>query len=130
MILDRIAEGELLTDICDPPEQPHRRTIYGWMDQWPEFSHAYARAKASQADAVAEKAVKAAINATAETAHAARVKFDGYKWWAAKLNPRVYSDKVDVNHTGSITLESLVTSAVQVALPKPSPLTIDSDPQE
>ena len=43
-----------------------------------------------------------------DTAAAVRVQVDAMKWAAAKRNPRIYGERIDVNHEGKITLEGLV----------------------
>lgn len=97
-ICDRLAEGELLVDIVADERMPGRTTVWRWHTENEQFRSMFANAREAQAHTIAEKGVKIALAATAEDAHAARVKFDGYKWFASKLLPRVYGDKL--LHTG------------------------------
>lgn len=98
-ICSRMAEGELLALIVKPASMPNRATIYRWTEQNPEFRSLFTRAREQQAHAVAEKGVLMALDATPENAQAKRVQFDGYKWFASKLLPKVYGDKM--LHTGA-----------------------------
>jgi hypothetical protein len=98
-ILWRLSEGELLKDIADDPDMPHQGTIHRWAEQKPDFREAYARARQRQAHVFAERAVADGLAATPETAQAQRLKFDTGRWWASKLEPRVYAEKTI--HTGA-----------------------------
>jgi hypothetical protein len=94
-----LAEGELLTDISAERGMPTRGTLYRWAERIPGFGSLFAYAREMQAHAVAEKGVKMAAAATAETSPADRLRFDAYKWFAAKLLPKVDGDKM--LHTGA-----------------------------
>lgn len=48
---------------------------------------------------------------TPQSVQLARLKHDAFKWQAGKENPKKYGDKVDVNHSGKVGLESLVAGA-------------------
>ena len=99
MICDRLAGGEPLSKICEDEAMPGRTTVYAWRHAHPEFQNKYARAREDAADVWAERAVAMAMTATPETAQAVRVKYDAIRWYASKLAPKVYGDKVQ--HTGA-----------------------------
>ena len=61
-----------------------------------EFATVYARARESQAHAMAEDALTVADKADAENAQAIRIRVDARKWLASKIAPRHYGDKMDV----------------------------------
>jgi hypothetical protein len=90
-ILRRISAGESLVSVCRDDHMPHRDTVYDWLDQNADFSDRYARARARQADAVAEMAVEEALQA--EDPQMGRLAFDARKWWAAKVAPTKYGDR-------------------------------------
>lgn len=92
-ILDALASGELLRDICNRPGMPGPGTIYGWRERYRDFAASFLRARHMQAESLAERAVQGAQAATPATAHADRLKFDADKWLAAKLDPVNWSDK-------------------------------------
>ncbi len=96
----RLSIGDLLIDICVNPPFPPLSTVYRWSERYPVFREMLIRAREDQAHAVAERAVRAGRSATAETAAAARVQFDADRWFAARLLPKVYGDKVE--HSGNI----------------------------
>ena len=50
------------------------------------------QARKNQADFLVQKCADLAKNATPQTAHLVRVKFDIYRWLAGKFHPEVYGD--------------------------------------
>ena len=54
----------------------------------------YAHAREDAADLWAEKAVAVAMKADPITATSARLKYDAMRWFAAKLAPKTYGDKL------------------------------------
>ena len=100
-ILGRLADGEPLTAICKTEGMPPRRTVCAWRHAHPEFEANYTRARENAGDVWAERALQAALSATPETAQAARVRFDALRWYASKLAPRQYGDRLE--HVGKIT---------------------------
>jgi hypothetical protein len=97
-ICDRLAAGEPLTKICSDENMPGRTTIYAWRHAHPEFLNKYARAREDSGEIWAERALQAALNADPVTAVANRLKFDALRWYASKLAPRTYGDKIQ--HVG------------------------------
>lgn len=100
MICERISTGELIIDICDEAGMPSSSAFYRWMEITPSFRETFARARLMQAHAAAETAVRSGRAATAENAAAARVKFDADRWFASKIAPRDYGDRIAQEHSG------------------------------
>lgn len=107
-ILVRIAGGESLRRICEDDGYPSRQTVLRWL--WGESEEAnafgfvakYARAREAQADVMDDKILETAESSTNDTAQADRVKIMAYQWRAAKLKPKVYGDKQQLEHSGSV----------------------------
>lgn len=97
-ICERLAVGETLTAICKADDMPHASTVYRWLEAHEAFREMYARARDQQAHAIAEKAVRDAE--TADDAQLGRLAFDARKWFAAKVAPRVYGEKQQLEHSG------------------------------
>jgi hypothetical protein len=95
-ICDALIGGKSLVDICDWPDMPNRRTVYRWMDENPDFASRCARAREGQADFMDHKILVVADACTPETAQADRVKISAYQWRAAKLAPKTYGEKLEV----------------------------------
>ena len=101
-----------LEQICEREDFPSAMTIYRWLREREEFQKLYARAREIQGHFQQERAVKTAIEA--QDAQLGRLAYDARKWAAAKLNPRVYGDKV-VNEVTGPDGQPL-TSAPQVVI--------------
>jgi hypothetical protein len=112
-ILDRMACGETLTQICADQGMPHRATVRRWVARNEFFSQAYTRARELLADVYAEQAITiaddssddiATVNGKSqsnwENVQRSRLRCDMRRWFAAKLAPRRYSDKLVQEHTG------------------------------
>lgn len=103
-ILEALMNGASLRQICETEGMPNRGTIIRWVKEIPDFAAKYAHAREAQADIMDEKILEEAEKVTPETAAAARVKIDAYKWRAAKLKPKVYGDKLQQEHSGEVGL--------------------------
>lgn len=93
-ICRRLADGELLRNICRPARMPDRDTVRRWQAENGAFRSQYAAARDQQADALAEEAIHIARHAKASTASARRLQVDAIKWLTAKLAPKRYGEKV------------------------------------
>lgn len=92
-ICRRLADGELLCDICRPIRMPSRGTVRRWQSENGAFRGQYAIARDQQADALAEEAVHIARNADAGTVSVCRLQIDAIKWLTAKIAPKRYGEK-------------------------------------
>lgn len=102
-VCERIATGESLRKVCDSPHMPSASTICKWLGQNAEFQKQYAHAREIQADSFADEIVEISDDVT-EDANSRRVRVDSRKWIAAKLRPKRYGDKLDVEHSGDVTV--------------------------
>ena len=101
-ICERLMLGESLRKITRDEEMPHLATVMRWLqsdEEWGvAFRDQYARARAQQAEFMAETLLEVAMNAepTSAGVQKARLVSDNIKWSAAHLLPKVYGDRVDV----------------------------------
>jgi hypothetical protein len=87
-------DTSLVQLLRDHPELPPFAQIDSWRaNNKSGFADGWKRARQAQAHFVADQCFDLAKNACPKTAHVVRVKFDVYKWLAAKLNPIAYGDK-------------------------------------
>jgi hypothetical protein len=101
---------------------PDMSTVFLWIQRHTEFSHQYARAKEEAADALAEEILDIAddgandwietndpdnpgYKANGEHIQRSRLRVDTRKWYASKLKPKKYGEKIDVDHSGSLSLQ-------------------------
>jgi len=106
-ILNRIAEGQMLTKVCTEEGMPDRLTFYRWMIARPPLANAYARARLMWADWWAERVLQLSLDGSGDiyldeagksvVDHAnvqrARLQADTIKWLVGKYAPRVYGEK-------------------------------------
>ncbi len=100
-ILDGLADGKSLREICRSPGMPAVSTVLRWCGEDLEWQEQYARAREAGSDAMAEdiQAIADGIaHATdAVEVNAARLQIDARKWLLAKRQPKKYGEKVDLN---------------------------------
>lgn len=111
-ICERLADGESLRAICRDEAMPGRSTVMRWLVENEAFRDLYAQARVLQADAVAEDTIDIADFGANDTytdsdgnkrtdydvIQRSKLRVDARKWYASKLNPRKYGDKLQ--HTG------------------------------
>lgn len=101
-----IADGESgknsLRAICLLPGMPSRATVYRWLDEQPDFAKLYGEACTRRADGYIDEIVEIADSAPGTKSGIAKAKLKIYarEKYAAKIAPRKYGDKIDVNHGG------------------------------
>ena len=83
-----------LRDVCKLKDMPHEATIYRWLNEHRDFCENYARARETLADMNACDIVH--IADTEEDSNRARVRIDARKWFASKVAPKKYGDKLAV----------------------------------
>lgn len=98
-ICTMLAEGSSMVEITMRPDMPGQRTVYQWLERIPEFAQRYAQARERQAHTIADRAVHMALRGC-EDPQSAAVQLNAIKWAAGKLAPKVYGDKLDLNHGG------------------------------
>ena len=131
-ICERLAEGISLRSVCLDEEMPCKSTVFKWLREIPGFSDQYARAKEESADAFVEDMLDIADDGrndwmeqldkdgdaigwreNGEAISRSRLRVDTRKWIASKLKAKKYGDKQHVEHSGNVTLESLVNGSLQ-----------------
>lgn len=122
-ICDRLSEGEPLRVICRSPGMPAWRTVYGWMAANADFKARFARARDIGFDAIAEESLTI-IDSKPKT-HGTEFgpKVDpAYVQWQknraeqrlkllAKWSPQKYGERIQQEHSGTVTLAQLVEAA-------------------
>ena len=101
-ICDTIARTPLglRTIIKQNPTFPGVDTIFSWMSKYPEFETRYREAKQKQVDALTEDILeisKESKGGTSEDIASARLQIETNKWFATKLVPKIYGDRVHHN---------------------------------
>ncbi len=131
-ICRRMTAPRSLRSICrDDEDMPAISTVMLWLTKHQEFSEQYARAREVMADALAEETLEisddgrndwmerqseaekgAGVNngwvLNGEHVQRSRLRIDARKWFASKLNPKKYGDKVGVEHEVGDKLSELM----------------------
>lgn len=108
-ICERLGEGESLRTICGGDDMPAASTVFKWLAEKTEFSEQYARAREKQADFYAEEIIQIADDGRNDTymtengpavnhdaIQRSRLRVDARKWYASKLAPKKYGEKLAV----------------------------------
>lgn len=112
IILEMIS-GRSLKSILRDDNMPCLNTFYKWIEADEEKMNHYARAIKIRADFLFEEIIEIAdedsgdikLNALGEETlngefvQRSRLKVDARKWVVAKMNPKKYGEKLDIDHT-------------------------------
>lgn len=125
-LCERISNGESLRAICREDGMPNKSTVFRWLAAEADFATKYAHAREEQADLHAEAIVEISDEVEIETTYKGeevvlelssaavarnRLRVDARKWYAAKLAPKKYGDKIQTEHSGSIGLTKQLSNA-------------------
>lgn len=125
LICGRLASGESLRSICQSDDIPAKSTILGWVvDNREGFSDQYARARKIQAEDLADEIFAVADDGSndwqetkfgpmvnAENINRSRLRVDTRKWYLSKVLPKIYGDKLALEHSVDATLADKIAKA-------------------
>lgn len=138
----RIADGESLRSICRGEDMPDKATVLRWLasDEHKNFRDQYAHARDAQADAIVEECLEIADDGTndwmernngedkspgyalnGEHVQRSRLRVDTRKWWAARLAPKKYGDKVTTEISGPDGGPVPIDAALEVVFQRATP---------
>lgn len=117
-ICDWISQGRTLRDYCRQEGAPSYVTVYGWRLNDDAFAERFARARDIGHDAIAEECLEIAdesafdaiegedgtLRANAEVIQRSKLRVETRLKLLAKWSPKKYGDKLDLNHSGSLTV--------------------------
>lgn len=127
-VMDRVAAGEYVADICAEDGMPAQRTIWDWIDRDEEIRQQWVRARERSA-AVEERRVAelaARVEAGDIAPEAARVAINARQWLAKIRDPRSYGDRLGVEHSGQVAVVPVLT----VTIAGPAPAIIEGQARE
>ena len=115
-ICDRLSKGESLRRIELSDKMPSRKVIHEWLNKNEHFRDQYARAREHQADAIfdeileiadtTKRGIKTSVKewgteiSEADMIEHRRLQVDARKWVLARMAPKKYGDKIEVENTG------------------------------
>lgn len=141
-ICQRIASGESLRRITIDADMPGQSTVYQWLLKDAGFAEKYARARELQADTLADETLDIADNGSndwmlvndpdneayrvnGEHIQRSRLRIDQRKWFAGKVAPKKYGDKVQIGGDPESPL-NIVTRIERVIVDGPNAADRDS----
>ena len=123
LICERLANGESMRSICRDDSMPAMTTMFRWLREKEDFRQQYEIAKDESADTLADESIDIADNQVeqpllvdgipleidgkvvmikdAVSVNHARLRIDTRKWYASKLKPKKYGDKIQQELTGA-----------------------------
>lgn len=117
-VCERIANGESLRRICKDEGMPSMTTVLKWLGSNEQFALQYAHARELQAEGFFDEIADIADNASndwmetcdpdnpgyrlnGEHIQRSKLRVDARKWMLAKMLPKKYGDKQQIDHTSS-----------------------------
>lgn len=115
---------------------PSPQTVISWVlqDLGPGFAEQYARAREVGYQLMADELTEIADDGSNdwmvvegrevpdhEYITRSRLRVDTRKWLLSKALPKIYGDKIAHEHSGTLTLEQLITQATVQAIEPPKP---------
>lgn len=148
-ICAKIADGVALRKICSDPRMPAFDTVKGWLikPRFEAFRELYYHSRRVAAELLMDEVIEIADDSANdwietfdkkgnpngwkpdhEAIQRSRLKIDTRKWLAAKLIPRIYGEKLEVEHGVTGDLADLLRDASNNDSGLPPP--IDGDYEE
>lgn len=119
IICERLADGESLRAICISDDMPSKTSVFRWLASNEAFRDQYARAREAQADHLADEILEISDDGTndwmerqgedgksvgwqlnGEHVQRSRLRVDSRKWYASKVAPKKYGEKVQQEVSG------------------------------
>lgn len=92
-----------------------RQVFHAAIAQVPNFAQEYMSAQAAVAEDLAEEIIE--IADTEEDAQKARNRIDARRWYAGKIKPHKFGDRIDIQVTQVVDLKSAIDEAINRARP-------------
>lgn len=127
LICAKLSEGMSLRAVCALPGTPSEAAVRAWaLDDVEGFAAQYARAREIGYDCLADELLSIADtpvtgvktttkpNGDTETVEGdmtehRRIQIDARKWMLSKMLPKIYGDKLDLNHSGAVKIARELT---------------------
>lgn len=107
-IISEIYDGKTIESLLKKYDT-NAKAFYVFIDKVPLLSQEYARAQIAKAEMVVDQIIDIADND--EDANRARVRTDARKWYASKMQPKKYGDRIDLNITESVDIAGALSDA-------------------
>jgi hypothetical protein len=123
---EEIAKGMSVHRLCELDWTCSEKTFYDWLDQHPEFSQQYVRARERQADRMAAECLEIAddiesslvavpvkgggeyLKADSAKVQQATLRVKARQWQMARMSPRRWGDRVVTEHEGNVVPQAVL----------------------
>ena len=133
LICEKLMEGVSLREICRGEGVPKRGTIYSWLIAHEAFADQYARACEVREDGMFDELFDIADDSSndwmkrkdgeealdSEHVQRSKLRIDTRKWALARMRPKKYGDRLDLNHGGQDGNPVTTKLVVEFIDPKP-----------
>lgn len=92
-ILGQLVSGKSLRRIMKDDDMPNIDSIFEWVRNHQKFSERYKEARQMQAEFFIDEIMEIA-DGTVEDVQRSRLMVDTRKWYASKIIPKIYGDKL------------------------------------
>lgn len=121
-ICAELAEGKSLRAVCAQDGMPNASTVLRWTEQDEHFAQQYTGARARGYQLLADEILEIADDGTNDAIETedgprtnqdvisrSRLRVDTRKWMLSKMLPKIYGDKLDLAHSGSVKIVKELT---------------------
>jgi len=112
-IIEWMCSGGSVRQYAKQPNTPSESTIYRWIDaDKDEFGSRYTRAREMRVELLVDKMQELAddVKEDALAIAKAKLQIETIRWYAEKVKPKVYGDKLEINDVSKAkTLVMIVT---------------------
>lgn len=112
-ICERLSDGDPLRQICREMVTPSWRTVYSWIDKYPEFAKSMEVARRLGAHAIAERARGTARGKSGDDGESTgdvyrdKLIIETDLKLLAKWHPKEYGEKIQQEHSGHVSHSDL-----------------------
>lgn len=129
-ILAGLEEGKSLRAVCREDGMPSPTAVLSWMEkpEYSAFSEQYTRVRTRAYQLLADEIIEISDDSEgdiidtehgpkvdAERVARSKLRVDSRKWMLSKMLPKVYGDKLDLNHSGRVQFEKIECVVVDPA---------------
>jgi hypothetical protein len=113
IMFDQMVAGVGLTEACQDPRCPAYHEVYRRIHRDPEFAKRVLDARETQQQAMVDQTYVIANSATPENWQVARLRMQAIWWGAARLSPKMFGDKSQLNLVVTDALSDRLTAALK-----------------
>jgi hypothetical protein len=116
IVLAELEQGHSLRKACEMADIPNNASVLHLVESDPDgFGLHYAHARQNGYRVIADRIRDTAADMSIPADHK-RIMVDTDKWMLSKMLPKIYGDRLDLNHSGKVSTEQTLTRAELMAI--------------